>query len=147
MVTLPQLSRQDVASCLLMNHKEGNLEENLQYICIHPTTPAPLCWDVRCEILAPLRVKILVWVVLDSNGALSGACLVFKGIIYQPRAMLQRCTKSRYVFTECGILAPMMSFLSVSGLRFCVQISAGFFQCSLALLIVIAPSSGPELWT
>lgn len=103
MVTLPQLSRQDVASCLLMNHKEGNLEENLQYICIHPTTPALLCWDVRCEILAPLRVKILVWVVLDSNGALSGACLVFKGIIYQPRAMLQRCTKSRYVFTECGI--------------------------------------------
>lgn len=46
-----------------------------------------------------------------------------------------------------GFLAPMMSFLSVSGLRFCVQISAGFFQRSLALLIVIAPSSGPELWT
>lgn len=53
-----------------------------------------------------------------------------------------------------GFLASMMSFLLVftlqnewEGLRFCVQISAGFFQRSLALLIVIAQSSGPELWT
>lgn len=48
----------------------------------------------------------------------------------------------------------MMSFLLVftiqnecEGLSFCVQISAGFFQRSLAFLILIAPSPGPELWT
>lgn len=59
-------------------------------------------------------------------------------------------TSSQYV----GFLASMMSFLLVftiqnecEGLSFCVQISAGFFQRSLAFLIVIAPSPGPELWT
>lgn len=53
-----------------------------------------------------------------------------------------------------GFLASMMSFLLVftiqnegEGLRFCVQISAGFFQRPLALRLVTAQSSGPELWT
>lgn len=68
--------------------------------------------------------------------------------------MLQRCCNARVDTSSLnvGFLATMMSFLLVftvqnecEGLRFCVQISAGFFQRSLALLIVIAQSSGPEL--